>query len=91
VDYSQIGIDLAPGAPKGISLIPSAICASLYSMHVLPKMDTSFDPDDDLSTVFGPETLAERDMMPAAYQNASSSNTNLPNEVINGGRFLKVD
>ena len=42
-------------------------------MHVLPKMDTSFDPDDDLSTAFGPETLAERDMVPAAYQNALSS------------------
>jgi hypothetical protein len=39
-------------------------------MHVLPKMDTSFDPDDDLSTAFGPETLAERDMVSAAYQNA---------------------
>ena len=34
-------------------------------MHVLPKMDTSFDLDDDLSTAFGPETL------PAAHQNAS--------------------
>jgi hypothetical protein len=32
---------------------------SLYSIHVLPKMDTSFDPDNDLSTAFGPETLAE--------------------------------
>jgi hypothetical protein len=31
-------------------------------MHVLPKMDTSFDLDDDLSTAFGLETLAERDM-----------------------------
>jgi hypothetical protein len=41
-------------------------------MHVLPKMDTSFDPDDDLPTVFGSETLAERDMVPAAYQNAPS-------------------
>jgi rubrerythrin len=60
-------------------------------MHVLPKMDTSFDPDDDLSTAFGPETLAERDMVPAAYQNASSSNTDLAVEVIGGGRFLKVD
>ena len=60
-------------------------------MHVLPKMDTSFDPDDDLSTAFGLETLAERDMVPAAYQNASSSNTDLPVEVIGGGRFLKVD
>jgi hypothetical protein len=91
VDCSQIGIDLGPCAPKRISLIPSATCASLYSMHVLPKMDTSFDPDDDLSTAFGPETLTERDMVPAAYQNASSSNTDLPVEVIGGGRFLKVD
>ena len=31
-------------------------------MHVLPKMDTSFDLDDDLSTAFGLETLAERDI-----------------------------
>jgi hypothetical protein len=29
--------------------------------------------------------------VPAAYQNASSSNTDLPVEVIGSGRFLKVD
>jgi hypothetical protein len=60
-------------------------------MLVLPKMDTSFDPDDNLSTAFGPETLAERDMVPAACQNASSSNTDMPVEVISSGRFLKVN
>jgi hypothetical protein len=55
-----MGIGLDPCTPKGISLIPSIICAFLYSMLVLPKKVTSFDPDDDRSTAFGPQTLVEK-------------------------------
>jgi hypothetical protein len=33
-------------------------------------MANSFDSDDDLSTAFGPETLAERDMVPEGFSSA---------------------
>jgi hypothetical protein len=46
-------------------------------------MDTSFDPDDDLSIPFGPETLAERDMDPPPPK--SSSSTGFAVEVIMEG------
>jgi hypothetical protein len=57
-------------------------------------MDSSFDadgPDDDLSTAFGTETLAERDMIPEGFANTPSSRTDMPVEVIGGGRYLRVD
>jgi hypothetical protein len=56
-------------------------------------MDTSFDangPDDDLSTAFGTETLAERDMIPEGFANTPSSRSEMPVEVIGGGRYLRV-
>ena len=37
-------------------------------MHAMTIMANSFDPDDDLSTAFGSETLAERDMAPEALK-----------------------
>ena len=57
-------------------------------------MDSSFDanePDDDLSTAFGTETLAERDMIPEGFANTPSSRSEMPVEVIGGGRYLRVD
>ena len=60
----------------------------------LAKMDSSFNadrPDDDLSTAFGTETLAERDMIPEGFANTPTSRTDMPVEVIGGGRYLRVD
>jgi hypothetical protein len=57
-------------------------------------MDSSFDanePDDDLSTAFGTETLAERDMIPEGFANTPSSRSEMPVDVIGGGRYLRVD
>jgi hypothetical protein len=57
-------------------------------------MDSSFNadrPDDDLSTAFGTETLAERDMIPEGFANTPTSRTDMPVEVIRGGRYLRVD
>ena len=57
-------------------------------------MDSSFNadrPDDDLSTAFGTETLAERDMIPEGFANTPTSTTDMPVEVIGGGRYLRVD
>jgi hypothetical protein len=56
-------------------------------------MDSSFNsdrPDDDLSTAFGTETLAERDMVPEGFANTPTSRTDIPVEVIGGGRYLRV-
>jgi hypothetical protein len=39
------------------------------AVHAVTIIANSFDPDDDLSTAFGPETLAERDMMPEGFDN----------------------
>jgi hypothetical protein len=38
-------------------------------VHAVAIMANSFDSDDDLSTAFGPETLAERDMVPEGFDN----------------------
>jgi hypothetical protein len=57
-------------------------------------MDSSFNtdrPDDDLSTAFGTETLAERDMVPEGFANTPTSRTDMRVEVIDGGRYLRVD
>jgi hypothetical protein len=57
-------------------------------------MDSSFNadrPDDDLSTAFGTETLAEKDMVPEGFENTLTSRTDMPVEVIGGGRYLRVD
>ena len=57
-------------------------------------MDSSFNadrPDDDLSTAFGTEALAERDMVPEGFANTSTSRTDMPVEVTGGGRYLRVD
>jgi hypothetical protein len=57
-------------------------------------MDSSFDanePDDDLSTAFGTETLAEKDMIPEGFANTPSSRSEMPVDVIGDGRYLRVD
>jgi hypothetical protein len=62
-------------------LFASVICVPLA------EMDSSFDadgPDDDLSTAFGTETLAERAMIPEGFANTPSSRTNIPVEVVCG-------
>src|SRR3954469_16634958 len=59
---------------------------------LLAEMD-SFNadrPDDDLSTAFGTETLAERDIIPEGFANTPISRTDMPVEVIGSGRYLRV-
>ena len=46
-------------------------------------MDSSFD-SDDLSTAFGTETLAEREMVPEGFDNAPSSTNSAPIELVGG-------
>ena len=61
---------------------------------LLAKMDSSFNadrPDDDLSTAFGTEILAKRDMIPEGFANTPGSRMDMPVEVIGGGRYLRVD
>ena len=61
---------------------------------LLAEIDSSFNadrPDDDLSTAFGTETLAERDMVPEDFANTPTPRTDLPVEVIGRGRYLRVD
>jgi hypothetical protein len=57
-------------------------------------MDSSFNadrPDDDLSTAFGTATLAERDVVPEGFANTRTPRTDMPVEVISGGRYLRVN
>jgi hypothetical protein len=57
-------------------------------------MDSSFNadkPDDDLLTAFGTGILTERDTIPEGFANTPSSRTDIPIEVIGGGRYLRVD
>ena len=53
-------------------------------------MDTSFD-DDGLSTLFGTETLTEKDIVPEDFENPPSSSNTLPADIFADRRFLKVD
>jgi hypothetical protein len=58
---------------------------------LLAKVDSSFSadrPGDDLSTAFGTETLAERDMIPEGFPNTSTSRIDMSVEVIGGGKYL---
>ena len=60
---------------------------------LLVKMDSSFNADrsdDDLSTAFGTETLVKKDMVLEGFANTLNSTTDIPIEVINGGRYLRV-
>jgi hypothetical protein len=57
-------------------------------------MDSSFNtdrPDDGLSTTFSTETLTEKDMVPEGFANTPTPRTDMPVEVIGGGRYLRVD
>ena len=47
-------------------------------MHAVAIMANPFDSDDDLSTAFGPKTLAERDMVPEGFDNTPRPGPNLP-------------
>jgi hypothetical protein len=42
-------------------------------------LNTGMDVDDDLSTALGTETLADRDMVPAAFGNTSTSSSKVAN------------
>jgi hypothetical protein len=53
-------------------------------------MDFSFD-DDDLSTVLGTETLAEREMVPEGFDNTPNSKDSMPVELVGDRRILRVD
>jgi hypothetical protein len=60
---------------------------------LLSEIDSSFNadrPDDDLSTAFGAEILAERDMVPEGFANMPTPRIDMPVEVIGGGRYLRV-
>jgi hypothetical protein len=60
----------------------------------LAEIDSSFNadrPNDDLSTAFGTETLTERHMVPEGFANTPTPRTDMPVEVIGGGRYLRVD
>jgi hypothetical protein len=46
-------------------------------------MDSSFD-SDDLSTAFGTETIAEREMVPEGFDNAPNSRDSMPIELVGG-------
>ena len=48
-------------------------------------MGSSFD-SDDLSTAFGTETLAEREMVPEGFDNARNS---MPIELVGGRRLVR--
>jgi hypothetical protein len=57
-------------------------------------MDSSLNadrPDNDLSTAFSLETLAERGMVPESFANTLTSRTDMPVEGIGGGRYLRID
>jgi hypothetical protein len=41
------------------------------AVHAVTIVANSFNPDDDLSTAFGPEALAERDMVPEGFDNTT--------------------
>jgi hypothetical protein len=49
-------------------------------VHAVAIMANSFDSDNDLSTAFGPETLAERDMVPEGFDNTPRPSPSLPVE-----------
>ena len=57
----------------------------------MDAMDFSFDEEeDDLSSAFGTETLAARDMVPEGFDNTPRAR--VPTEqLIQGRRYLKVD
>ena len=50
-------------------------------MHAVTIMTNSFNPDDDLSTAFGPEILAERDMVPEGFNNEPRPSPSIPIEI----------
>jgi hypothetical protein len=54
-------------------------------------MANSFNSNDDLSTVFGPEILAERDMVPEGFNNEPRPSPNIPVEIWMNRRFLRID
>jgi hypothetical protein len=60
-------------------------------VHAVTIMANSFDPDDDLSTTFGPETLAERDMVPEGFDNTTRLSPSMSVEIWMNRRFLRVD
>jgi hypothetical protein len=53
------------------------------------------DADDDLSTALGTETLADRDMVPAKFENTATSSSKsadtLPVEVYEHRKYLRVE
>jgi hypothetical protein len=61
---------------------------------LLAKKDSPFHadrPNDDLSTAFGTETLAERAMISEGFANTPSSRTDMSVEVIGDGRYLNAN
>jgi hypothetical protein len=69
IDAARIGIGCSPCAPeRNVPIFPSHL---FHLVSLLPSIDTSID--DGLSTVFGTEALAERDMVPEGFENAPSS------------------
>jgi hypothetical protein len=56
----------------------------------MDAMDFEFDEEDDLSSALGTESFAARDMVPKGFDNAPRAH-GLPEQLIQGRRYLKVD
>jgi hypothetical protein len=47
-------------------------------VHAVAIMADPFDSDDDISTAFGPETLAERDIVPEGFNSTPRPSPSVP-------------
>jgi hypothetical protein len=50
-------------------------------VHAVTIITNSFNPNDDLSIVFGPKILAERDMVPEGFNNEPRPSPNISVEI----------
>jgi hypothetical protein len=60
-------------------------------VHTVTIIANFFNPDDDLSIVFGPEILAERDIIPKGFNNEPKPSPSISIEIWMNRRFLRVD
>jgi hypothetical protein len=60
-------------------------------VHAVTIKANSFGPSDDLSIVFGPETLAKRDVVPEGFGNTTRPSPSVPIEIWMNRKFLRVD
>jgi hypothetical protein len=60
-------------------------------VYTVTIITNSFDPNDDLSIIFGPETLAERNIIPEGFNNTTRLSPSISIEIWMNRRFLRVD